>query len=260
MRGQEFRRRWSLEGRKAVVTGATKGIGRAVAEELCGLGAEVLLVARDPEGVRLATEELRDAGHRAQGVAADAATEEGRRAVAAEAARLFGGANILVNNVGTNIRKRALDYGAQEYERLLSTNLTSAFELSRLFHPALKEGGSGSVVNIVSVAGVVSVGTGVIYAMTKAAMIQMTRGLAVEWGPDDIRVNAVAPWFTRTPLTENLLGQQEFNRRVVESTPLGRVAEPDEVSGVVAFLCLPAAAYVTGQCVAADGGFLAKGF
>jgi Tropinone reductase 1 len=260
MRTEERERRWSLEGRRAVVTGATKGIGRAVVGELCGLGAEVLLVARDEAGVRREVEELRGAGYRAHGAAADAATEEGLREIVAAAERQLGGADILVNNVGTNIRKKALDYSVEEYEWLLRTNLTSAFELSRLFHPMLKRSEAASIVNMVSVAGIVSVGTGVVYAMTKAAMIQMTRTLASEWGPDHIRVNAVAPWFTRTPLTENLLSQEEFHRRVIEHTPLGRVAEAEEVSGIVAFLCLPAASYITGQCVAPDGGFLARGF
>ncbi|HZI19218.1 MAG TPA: SDR family oxidoreductase [Pyrinomonadaceae bacterium] len=259
MDAKEFGRRWRLDGRRAVVTGATKGIGRAVAEELCGLGAEVLIAARDPEGVGRAVEEMRAAGHRAHGVAADVGTSEGRRLVLAGAESLLGGADILVNNAGTNIRKRALDYTEDEYEFLLRTNMTSAFELSRMFHPSLKEGGAGSVVNVVSVAGLVSVGTGVVYAMTKAALIQMTRSLAAEWGPDGVRVNAVAPWFTRTPLTEPVLGRDEFRARVVARTPLGRVAEPEEVSGVVAFLCLPVASYVTGQCVAPDGGFLAHG-
>jgi len=252
--------RWRLDGRRAVVTGATKGIGRVVAEELCGLGAEVLIVARDAAGVGRAVEEMRGRGLRASGVAADAGTTEGRRVIADEAARLLGGTDILVNNAGTNIRKRALDYTEDEYEFLLRTNMTSAFELSRTFFAPLKESGQGSVVNVVSVAGLVSVGTGVVYAMTKAALIQMTRNLAAEWGPDGVRVNAVAPWFTETPLTESLLAQDEFRRRVVERTPLGRVAAPEEVSGLVAFLCMPAASYVTGQCVAPDGGFLARGF
>jgi Tropinone reductase 1 len=260
MDAKEFERRWRLDGRRAVVTGATKGIGRAVAEELCGLGAEVLVVARDPEGVERAVAEMRAAGPGVHGLAADVSASEGRRAVADEAARVLGGADILVNNAGTNIRKRALDYTEDEYEFLLRTNMTSAFDLSRLLYPALKESGAGSIVNVVSVAGLVSVGTGVIYAMTKAALIQMTRNLAVEWGAEGVRVNAVAPWFTETPLTETLLGQEEFRRRVVAGTPLGRVAAPEEVSGLVAFLCLPAASYVTGQCVAPDGGFLARGF
>lgn len=252
--------RWRLDGMRAVVTGATKGIGRAVAEELCGLGAQALIVARNAEEIKRAVEEMSAAGHTVQGIAADVATEDGREAVTASALELLGGVDILINNAGTNIRRRALDYTSEEYEFLLRTNLTSAFELSRMLYPELKRSGAASVVNVVSVAGLVSVGTGVIYAMTKAAMIQMTRNLAVEWGADGVRVNAVAPWFTETPLTESLLAQEEFRSRVIERTPLGRIAAPGEVSSLIAFLCLPAAGYITGQCVAADGGFLARGF
>jgi tropinone reductase I len=259
MDAKDLRARWRLDGRRAVVTGATKGIGRAVAEELCGLGAEVLIVARDEGGVGRAVGEMRGQSFREHGVAADVGLDEGRRSVANAAAGLLGGADILVNNAGTNIRKQALDYTQDEYEFLLRTNMTSAFELSRMLYPSLKESGAGSVVNVVSVAGMVSVGTGVVYAMTKAALIQMTRSLAAEWGPDGVRVNAVAPWFTQTPLTESLLAREEFHRRVVARTPLGRVARPEEVSGLVAFLCLPTASYITGQCVAPDGGFLAQG-
>jgi tropinone reductase I len=259
MDAKELGQRWQLSGRRAVVTGASKGIGRAVAEELCALGAEVLIAARDAAGVDRAVAEMRGAGYRAHGVAADVGLNEGRRAVVEATKRLMNGADILVNNAGTNIRKRALDYTEDEYEFLLRTNMTSAFELSRLLYPSLKESGTGSIVNVVSVAGMVSVGTGVIYAMTKAALIQMTRNLAAEWGAEGVRVNAVAPWFTQTPLTESLLAQEEFHRRVVARTPLGRVARPEEVSGLVAFLCLPAASYITGQCVAPDGGFLAQG-
>ncbi len=257
----ETKNRWNLSGKKAVVTGATKGIGLAIAAEFLSLGAEVLIVARNAEEVERQLAAWREEGGlKAHGVAADVATEAGRRAVHAATTRTLHGLDILVNNVGTNIRKRAVEYDTGEYEKLMATNVASAFELSRLSYEQLKESGGASIVNVSSVAGIVALRTGAIYGMTKAAINHLTMSLAVEWGRDGIRVNAVAPWFTRTPLTQGILGNPEFAAEVVAHTPLGRIAEPEEVAALVAFLCLPAAAYITGQCVAVDGGFTAQGF
>jgi Tropinone reductase 1 len=252
--------RWRLDGKTAIVTGATKGIGRAVAVDLLDLGAKVLFVARNDREVSEAVEGWRKQNFLAFGIAADAATNEGRKSIFAEAENQFGGLDILINNVGTNIRKASLDYTDQEYQSLWQTNVTSAFEMARMAHPFLIKSAVASIVNVASVAGIVSVDTGTIYGMTKAALIQMTRGLAVEWGNDNIRVNAVAPWFTETPLTRSLLAQEQMRQAIVARTPLGKIAAPEEVSGMITFLCLPAASYITGQSVAADGGFLAKGF
>lgn len=252
--------RWSLTGKKAVVTGATKGIGFSIAADLLDLVATVLICARNAAEVETVVKEFRQNGQQAFGVAADVAAEAGRTAVFAAVEEHLNGLDVLINNVGTNIRKASLDYADEEYDRLWLTNVKSTFDLCRMAHPLLLKSANASIVNIVSVAGIVSVGTGTIYGMTKAALIQLTRGLATEWGADRIRVNAVAPWFTETPLTENLLAQVSLKQKIVERTPLGRIAVPADVSGVAAFLCLPAASYITGQCIAPDGGFLAKGF
>lgn len=252
--------RWRLDGKTAIVTGATKGIGRAAASDLLGLGAKVIIVARNSEEVAEAVSDWKQRNLPAFGFAADVSTGEGRQSVLAEAEKQFGGLDILINNVGTNIRKASLEYTGEEYQSLWQTNVASAFETARLSHPLLSKSETASIVNVVSVAGIVSVGTGTIYGMTKAALIQMTRGMAVEWGKDNIRVNAVAPWFTETPLTKTLLAQEQMRQAILARTPLGRIAAPKDVAGVIAFLCLPAASYITGQCVAADGGFLAKGF
>lgn len=259
---QSNNNRWRLDGKRAVVTGATKGIGQAIALELGALGAEVLIVARNAEEVENLISEQRAHGFdKTYGIAADAASAEGReRIFAAVRDNLDGRLDVLVNNVGTNVRKKALEYSEEEYLRLFNTNVASGWEMSRAAHALLRESkGGASIVNITSVAGMVALRTGAIYAMTKAALNQLTKNLAVEWAADNIRVNAVAPWFTRTPLTETVLANPEFMQNVLAHTPLNRVAEPEEVAGLAAFLCLPAASFITGQIIADDGGFLAQG-
>jgi tropinone reductase I len=124
----------------------------------------------------------------------------------------------------------------------------------------LKSARASSIVNILSVAGLIHIRSGVPYAMTKAALAQMTRNLAVEWAADCIRVNAVAPWYIETPLVESALADSKYRAAVINRTPLHRLGKPEEVAGPVAFLCMPGAFYITGQCIVVDGGFSVNGF
>ena len=169
----------------------------------------------------------------------------------------------LINNVGTNIRKSILDQTNKEYKLMMSTNLDSVYHLCKLLFPYFIHG-SSTVVNISSAAGLQSSGTGAVYGMTKAAMIQLSKILACEWAKYGIRVNAVAPWCTSTPLLEASYDDTEEKRRGLEKvkawTPMGRLARPEEVAAPVVFLCLPCSGYVTGQCLGVDGGLSAQGF
>lgn len=251
--------RFGLQGVKALVTGATKGIGLAIAEDLSALGADVTVVSRNKTDVDATVAKLNGGSGKTYGIAADVATSEGRKQVLESAIKSMSGLDVLVNNVGTNVRKKTTDYNDEEYAFLMETNLTSTFEMCKLAYPHLKDSGHGSIVNIGSVAGACGLPTGAPYAMAKAAMAQLTRSLSVEWAPDGIRVNCIAPWFIKTPLTEPILSKPEFIQLVLSRTPLGRLGDPADVSGLVAFLCMPAASYITGQTIAVDGGFLALG-
>lgn len=245
--------RWTLKGRLALVTGGTKGIGKGITDELIAHGAAVICTSRSMTGKN------NDHGNPVY-IRSDASVSADRSKLVEYIRSHFGRLDILVNNVGTNIRKSTVEYTDEELDILLRTNLISAFSLARDLHPLLKESSLSSVVNISSVAGLKHVRTGSIYGMTKAAMNQLTRNLAGEWGQDGIRVNAIAPWYINTPLAQQVLKDDNYRTEVLSRTPMGRIGEIEEVAALAAFLCMPAASYITGQVIAVDGGFTIKGF
>ena len=195
------------------------------------------------------------------GYVCDVSTRQGRSTLKDAVENNFGGRlDCLVNNVGTNKRAPIEDSTEEDYEVMMKSNLDSCFFLCKIFSENLSKS-NGCVVNIASVAGVSSSGTGSIYAATKGAMIQLTRALACEWGARNVRVNCVAPWMTYTPLLKEATRSDPSSlEKAMKWTPMQRLAEPEESAAAVAFLCLPASSYITGQIIAVDGGLTAQGF
>ncbi len=253
-------KRWTLKNKKALITGATKGIGAAIAQEFAELGAELAIVARNKDELNSMVKDFSAKGIKIFGIKADVSSRSDYEKIIDKVKNEWGKLDIFVNNVGTNIRKSSIDYDYKEYDYVMNTNLRSAFELSRLLFPLLKQSEQANVVFVSSVAGQIHLKTGAIYAMTKAAINQLTKNLAVEWASDKIRVNAVAPWYIRTPLAETVLKDEAYKESVLSRTPMNKIGEPEDVAAAVSFLSMPASAYVTGQILSVDGGFIVNGF
>ncbi|MCK8490663.1 SDR family oxidoreductase [Spirosoma sp. RP8] len=252
---------WSLSGQRALVTGGTKGIGEAIVRQFLDLGASVFIVARDNELLQRQINDYRQQGHTVEGIAADVSQPGVAAQIIESVKTTWSKLDILVNNAGSNIRKPTAEYSPAEYDYVLNTNLRSAYELSQAAYPMLKDSeAGGKIVFVSSVSGLTHTSSGSLYGMTKAAMLQLTRNLAVEWASDGIRVNAVAPWYINTPLAAPVLTNPEKLGGILERTPMNRIGEPAEVASAVSFLTMPASGYITGQVIAVDGGLLAWGY
>jgi tropinone reductase I len=245
---------WNLTGKTALVTGGSRGIGKAIVTELLALGAEVVFTARGSGEVVAVEQELKRLYPGVSGLTADVADAGHRQQMLECVEQKWGRLDILVNNAGINIRKASNDYTSTEFMQVLDINLVAPFELCRMLFPLLIKGNGASIINVSSVAGSFDVQTGAPYGMSKAGLIQLSRNLANEWASHGIRVNTVSPWFTETPLTSGLLSNPDRLQAITSKTPLRRIAHSEEMAAAVAFLAMDKSSYITGHNLIVDGG------
>jgi len=250
---------FDLSGRVALVTGAARGLGRAISLALAEAGADVALGLRDSAAGGGVAAEIEALGRKALPLQMDVTRlDEVTRAVEDTVSR-FGRLDILVNNAGIAPENPAEDYREEDFDATVAVNLKGTFFVSQAAARVMIRQKGGVMINLSSQAGIVALPTESVYCMTKAAISHLTKCLAVEWGKHNIRVNAVAPTFIRTPGTEEALANEAFRADVLERiAALHRIGEPEDVTGAVIFLASPAAALITGHTLVVDGGWTVR--
>lgn len=247
---------FNLHGRRALVTGASRGIGRAIAEALAGAGADVAVTARDVSALADTVTAIEALGRKAFTSAQDVRDVAASQAAIDAAADRLGGLDILVNNAGYEEVTPSLEVTEAVWDRVVDTNLKGAFFAAQA--AARRMTGGGSIINLASLTSYVGVPTATPYGASKSGIVGMTHALATEWAGRSIRVNAIAPGYFRTAMTDVFYRDEGWQTAMLGKIPLGRFGALDDLAGAVIFLASDASAYLTGQCLPVDGGYLAS--
>jgi 2-dehydro-3-deoxy-D-gluconate 5-dehydrogenase len=251
---------FDLTGQVALVTGGNGGIGLGMATGLAQAGAAIAVVGRSKAKGEAAVEHLKAQGVDSAFIAADVTDHAACRAMVREAVTRFGRLDILINNAGTNLRKRPEDYADAEWHQIIDTNLSSAFHACQAAYPEMQKAGRGKIINIGSMTSIFGVAFAAVYAASKGGIVQLSKSLAAAWAKDNIQVNAVLPGWIDTELTQHARKQVEgLHDRVLTRTPAGRWGVPQDLAGVAVFLASDASDFVTGAAIPIDGGYSALG-
>lgn len=247
-----------LAGRAAVVTGASRGLGKAVAVALAGAGARVALVSRNPELLQGVAAEIAEAGGSATPFPADITDEDQVRGIERDVVAAFGRVDILVNNAGINLRKPVQEFTLAEWRSVMDTNVTAAFLMCRSFIPHMTGAGYGRIVSMASTMAHVSLPHRAAYSASKAALVGMTRAMALELAPEGITCNTISPGPFATEMNRTLIESGEAGTLLVANTAVGRWGRVEEVGQLAVYLCSDDAGFVTGTDILIDGGWCAK--
>jgi NAD(P)-dependent dehydrogenase (short-subunit alcohol dehydrogenase family) len=248
---------FDLTGKVAVVTGASQGIGAASAHALAAFGAKVVVSSRKPEAVAAVAQAIRSAGGEATPVAAHMGDPAAIRGLVEQTRSAYGGVDIIVNNAATNpVYGPLLEASEAAFDKIMAVNVKGPLELARLAYPLMKDRGGGSIINISSIGGLRPEPLLGLYSVSKAALISLTKVMAQEWASAGIRANAVCPGLVQTKFSAALWQDEATLRRFLQAVPLGRIAQPEEIAGLIVYLASPAASYCTGAVFIADGGYL----
>ena len=249
---------FQLEGKVALVTGASKGIGEAMARGLAEFGARVVVSSRKQEAVDTVAEAFKADGLEATGIAANMSNIEDIHALVDKTQKAFGGIDIIINNAAVNpVFGSIQDTDERAFDKIIDVNLKGPFELCKKAYPILKQRGAGSIIHISSIGGLKpEAGIG-IYSVSKAAINNLTQAMAQDWGVDNIRVNAICPGLIKTKFSEALWNDEKILDRFIKHIPLNRAGVPDDIAGLAVFLASDAAAYCTGGLYLVDGGYTA---